>query len=73
MVYQVIGVLSVFAARAKNCSRIIVTGNGNKNPIGRKVLADITAMYGIEFIYPEYAEYTTAIGAGLSHWDRNKE
>jgi type II pantothenate kinase len=67
MVYQVIGVLSVFAARAKNINRVIVTGNGSKNQIGQKVLADITSMYGIEFIYPEHAEYTTAVGAGLSN------
>jgi type II pantothenate kinase len=66
MVYQVIGVLSVFAARARNSSRVIVTGNGSKNTIGQKVLTDISAMYGIEFVYPEYAEYTTAIGAGLT-------
>ena len=66
MVYQVIGMLSVFAARAKNISRVIVTGNGSKNLIGQKVLSDISGMYGIEFIYPDYAEYTTAIGAGLT-------
>jgi type II pantothenate kinase len=66
MVYQVIGVLSVFAARARSTKCVIVTGNGSNNEIGQKVLADISAMYGIEFIYPEYAEYTTAIGAGLS-------
>ena len=66
MVYQVIGVLSVFAARAKNSTRVIVTGNGSKNEIGQKVFSGITSMYGIEFIYPENAEYTTAIGAGLS-------
>jgi len=65
MVYQVIGVLSVFAARARNTGRVIVTGNGSKNQIGQVVLADISSMYGIEFIYPEYAEYTTAIGAAL--------
>jgi len=67
MVYQVIGVLSVFAARAKNTERVVVTGNGSDNLLGRKVLAeDITSLYGIEFVYPEFAEYTTAIGAGLS-------
>lgn len=66
MVYQVIGMLSVFAAKARNTTRVIVTGNGSKNQIGQKVLADITLMYGIEFIYPEHAEYTTAVGAGLS-------
>ena len=66
MVYQVIGMLSVFAARAKNVKRVIVTGNGSDNKLGQKVLADITGMYGIEFIYPADAEYTTAVGAGLA-------
>ena len=66
LVYQVIGVLSVFAAKAKNYNRVIVTGNGSRNAIGQKVFDGIAAMYGIEFIYPEYAEYTTAIGAGLT-------
>ena len=66
MVYQVIGVLSVFAARARNSTSAVVTGNGSKNEIGKKVLTSITGMYGIDFIYPERAEYTTAIGAGLS-------
>jgi type II pantothenate kinase len=65
MVYQVIGVLSVFAARAKSLDRVIVTGKGSDNIIGQKVLAEISRMYKIEFIYPEFAEYTTAIGAGL--------
>jgi type II pantothenate kinase len=66
MVYQVIGVLSVFAARAKNIKQVIVTGNGSDNKLGQKVLANITSLYGIEFIYPADAEYTTAVGAGLA-------
>jgi len=65
MVYQVIGVLSVFAARARNTDRVIVTGNGSNNPIGQKIFSGITGMYGTKFIYPEYAEYTTAVGAGI--------
>ncbi len=65
MVYQVIGVLSVFAAKAKGLKRVIVTGNGSGNKLGQKVLANITGMYGVEFIYPADAEYTTAVGAGL--------
>jgi len=67
MVYQVIGVLSVFAARARNTNRVIVTGNGSDNKLGQKTLAEISSMYGIEFIYPEFAEYTTAIGAALKN------
>jgi type II pantothenate kinase len=66
MVYQVIGMLSVFAAKSKNLDRVIVTGNGSNNPIGKKVLETITDMYGITFEYPVHAEYTTAVGAGLS-------
>jgi type II pantothenate kinase len=66
MVYQVIGVLSVFAAKIKNTDTVVVTGNGSGNLIGRRVLKRITEIYHVQFEYPENAEYTTAIGAGLS-------
>lgn len=66
MVYQVIGMLSVFAARSKNSDRVLVTGSGGDNPIGQKILLEITRMYNINFEFPADAEYTTAIGAGLS-------
>jgi type II pantothenate kinase len=66
MVYQVIGMLAVFAAKNKNTDRVVVTGNGSRNLIGRRILADITDMYHVNFEYPDNAEYTTAIGAGLS-------
>ena len=66
MVFQVIGMLAVFAARAKGSPRVIVTGNGSGNPVGQKVLAEISAMYGTEFVYPADAEYTTAVGAALA-------
>ncbi|MDR2551990.1 MAG: pantothenate kinase [Treponema sp.] len=65
MVYQVIGMLSVFAAKSMDTDKVVVTGNGSGNLIGRRILEDITAMYRVCFEYPEHAEYTTAIGAGL--------
>jgi len=65
LVYQTIGMLSVFAARSRNIDRVIVTGSGSHNPLGQKILADITGLHSISFEYPEDAEYTTAIGAGL--------
>jgi type II pantothenate kinase len=65
LVYQVIGMLSVFAARAKNTDKVIITGKGSSNPIGQETLADISRMYNTQFIYPENAEYATAVGAGL--------
>ncbi|MDR2484314.1 MAG: pantothenate kinase [Treponema sp.] len=69
LVYQVIGMLSVFAAKSKHIDRVIVTGNGSDNPIGKDILSFISGMYAIGFEYPEDAEYTTAIGAGLS-WNK---
>jgi type II pantothenate kinase len=65
LAYQVIGMLSVFAAKSKNIDRIIITGRGSNNPIGKQVLSAITDMYAVHFEYPQDAEYTTAIGAGL--------
>ena len=65
LVYQVIGMLAVFAARSRNIDRVIVTGSGSHNPLGQDILNAITTLYAIVFEYPENAEYTTAIGAGL--------
>jgi type II pantothenate kinase len=66
MVYQVIGMLSVFSAKSRNTDKVVVTGNGSGNLIGRRILGEITSMYKVHFEYPENAEYTTAIGAALS-------
>ena len=66
MVYEVIGMLAVFAARSRNIDMVIVTGSGSHNPLGQEVLADISKMHSIVFEYPRDAEYTTAVGAGLS-------
>jgi type II pantothenate kinase len=66
MVYQVIGMLAAFAAKSRTLSTVIVTGNGSNNPIGKRILSEFTPMFGITFEFPEYAEYTTAIGAAIS-------
>lgn len=66
MVFQVIGMISVFAAKSRSANSILVTGNGSKNMLGRKVLEDISKIYGVEFEFPDDAEYATAIGAALS-------
>lgn len=67
MVFQVIGVLSVFAAKSRNLNTILVTGNGSRNRLGRKILEEISVMYNIRFDFPPDGEYTTAIGAALSN------
>jgi type II pantothenate kinase len=65
MVYQVVGTIAAFAARTRKHEAVIVTGNGADNPIGRKILFEISRMFSIAFEYPENGEYATAAGAGL--------
>jgi type II pantothenate kinase len=65
LVYQVIGVMSVFAVRSRNKNAISFTGNGSTNELGKKILISISAMYDIEFNFPENPEYATALGAAL--------
>lgn len=72
MVYQVIGMISVFAARSRDSKNIVITGNGSKNPVGQKILEEISSIYNIEFEFPANAEYATAIGAALSKEDLHK-
>jgi type II pantothenate kinase len=66
LTYQVIGMLSVFAAKSKNNYTVVITGNGSNNTIGKKILTNISQMYKIDFEFPVDAEYSTAIGAALS-------
>jgi type II pantothenate kinase len=66
MVYQTIGMVSVFAARGEGLSLVTVTGSGSLNPIGKKVLASIGGLSNITFEHPKDAQYTTAIGAALA-------
>ncbi len=66
MTYQVIGMISVFAAKSKNNETVVITGSGSNNPIGQKILTDISETYKIAFEFPVDAEYATAIGAALS-------
>jgi type II pantothenate kinase len=66
LTYQVIGMVSVFAAKSKNNNTVVFTGNGCNNPIGQNILTGISEMYKLDFEFPVDAEYATAIGAALS-------
>ena len=66
LTYQVIGMVSVFAAKSKNNDTVVVTGNGSRNTIGQRILSSISEMYDIRFEFPADAEYATAIGAAKS-------
>jgi len=66
MVYQVIGIVSAFAAKSRNIGTIVVTGTASSVSVGKTTLDAIAEMHNINFVYPDQAEYATAIGAALS-------
>ena len=65
MVFQTVGMLAIFAARAENDSTIVVVGNTMQIPMAREVLDALYPIYGVRFIVPELAQYATALGAAL--------
>ena len=65
-IYQVLGVMAVFAAAGKNCTNIIVTGALAELVQAKQVLPRVGSLYGVTFIFPEDAVYATALGSALS-------
>ena len=56
---------SVLSARLAGVDKVVFTGNMLRVPQGRDSLKTFSALYGIEMIVPERAEFATAIGAAL--------
>ncbi|MDD4646543.1 MAG: BadF/BadG/BcrA/BcrD ATPase family protein [Bacteroidales bacterium] len=66
LVYQVIGTVSAFAAKSRIIDTVVITGTASNTAVGKRILSNIAALYGMNFVYPEYSAYATAIGAALS-------
>ena len=66
MVFQVIGMLAIFAARAQNDTDIVLSGKLVNIFQAQKTFSELGNLYGVKFHVPEHAEYCTAIGAGIS-------
>ncbi|MFW6311654.1 MAG: type II pantothenate kinase [Nanoarchaeota archaeon] len=67
MVFQTIGMMSIFAAKIENDTNIVFTGKLAKIKMGREILNNLIALKFFEgnFDFPKYAEYSTAIGAAI--------
>ncbi len=68
MIYQTIGVMAAFAGQIKDCQDIVLTGKLAEMRTGQQVLKNLkqAKFFPIDFIFPEKAEYSTAIGAAIS-------
>ncbi len=66
MVFQVVGMMAIFAARTEKDTEIVVTGKLADIPLAHKVFEELTSLYNVNFHVPAHAAYCTAIGAGIS-------
>lgn len=64
MVFEVVGTISVFAARTHDCD-IVITGNLTTTPQARTILTNVGKMLRSNVIIPKYSQFGTVIGAAL--------
>lgn len=65
MVYETVAMVALFAARTKNVSDIILTGNLSQLPYAKEIFPTLSQMFGTRFLIPENAAYATVIGTAL--------
>ena len=67
LVFQTIGVLSIFAARIDGTKDIVLTGNLTNVPQAREIFDGLTKIHPVTFHIPEHAEFATALGAAIAY------
>ena len=68
MVYETIGMISIFAARSVGVDNIVLTGNLTRLAFCREKSDFFNSMkntYGMNFLIPKCSEYATVIGTAL--------
>lgn len=65
LVFQTIGMVSVFATRNEQISDVILTGNLTNVPQAKEVFDKLSELYNVNFFMPEHAEFATAVGAAM--------
>ena len=67
LVFQTIGMFSVFAIRSCDVRDVVLTGNLTLIPQAGEVFGGLERLYNVHFTIPQHAEYATAIGAALAY------
>ena len=71
MVYETVGMVSVFAARHSGVEDIVLTGNLTRLDFCRRKYREMNEMgYGVRFLIPENAQFSTVIGCALLGVDK---
>ena len=66
LVFETVGMISIFAARQCGVSNIVLTGNLTRLAYSREKFEEFNNLgYGVRFLIPKHSEYSTVIGATL--------
>ena len=65
MVYETVGMLSIFCARNHGLRDIILTGNMTSLPQAEGIFSGLSQMFDVRFSIPKNAQFGTVIGAAL--------
>ena len=66
MVFETVGMCSLFAARSRGIRDIVLTGNLTTVPQAKPIFDSLNRLFDINFIIPDNARFGTVIGAALS-------
>ena len=65
MVFETVGMLALFASRAKGGAPIVLTGNLTSVGYAKEAFKNLSDMFGVRFVIPENAQFGTVIGTAL--------
>ena len=71
MVFETVGMISLFAARNYGLRDIVLTGNLTSVSMARDTFDVINRMFDMNFMIPKHAQFGTVIGAALSEFDES--
>lgn len=69
MVFETIGMVSIFAARNYGLRDVVLTGNLSGMETARAVFEGLNKLFDMNFTIPEYSRFGTVIGAALAGKD----
>ncbi len=66
MVFETVGMVSVFAARNYDIKNIVLTGNLTNVSQAKEIFASLNRMFDMNFVIPKYSQFGPVIGAALA-------
>lgn len=72
LVFESVGMLAIFAARARGVKNIVLIGNLAVVPQANDTFSVLNEMFSMNFIMPDNRQYGTVIGTALNHFEPQK-